>query len=140
MRIVIDTSVLVAASRSRRGASYALVAMIPSDMFQPCLSVSLYVEWQQAFSRSENLPPGVSSEIAIDFLRYLAAQSYLQEIYFLWRPMLRDPDDDMVLELAVASRSQVIVTHNVGDFFGSESFGIAVEKPAAFLKRVRGQT
>jgi predicted nucleic acid-binding protein len=64
----------------------------------------------------------------------------LQEIYFLWRPMLKDPDDDMVLELAVASRSQVIVTHNVGDFFRSNSIGIVVERPAAFLKRVRGQT
>lgn len=64
----------------------------------------------------------------------------MQEIYFLWRPMLKDPDDDMVLELAVASRSQVIVTHNVGDFFRSDSFGSIAEKPGAFLKSVRGQT
>ena len=54
--------------------------------------------------------------------------------------MLKDPDDDMVLELAVASRSQVIVAHNVRDFFRSDSFGIVVERAAAFLKRVRGQT
>ncbi len=54
--------------------------------------------------------------------------------------MLKDPDDDMVLELAVASRSQVIVAHNVGDFFRSDSFGIFVETPAAFLRRVWGQT
>jgi putative PIN family toxin of toxin-antitoxin system len=139
MRIVIDTSVLVAASRSRRGASFAVLAAIPSGLFQPCLSVSLYVEWQQALSRPENIPQGVTPDMVTGFLRYLASQSHLQEIYFLWRPVLRDPDDDMVLELAVASRSTVIVTHNVIDFVGSQEFGVEILRPSAFLRRIRGE-
>lgn len=139
LRIVIDTSVLVAAARSRRGASFAIVKQIPSNLFQPCLSVALYVEWQQVLSRPENIPPGVSSETVAGFLRYIASESYLQEIYFLWRPVLKDPNDDMVLELAVASQSKMIVTHNVADFAGADRFGIEVLRPGSFLSRMRGE-
>lgn len=138
-RIVIDTSVLVAATRSRKGASFAIVEKIPSNLFRPCLSVALYVEWQQVLSRPENIPPGVSSVEVAGFLRYLASQSHLQEIYFLWRPALKDPRDDMVLELAVASQSKMIVTHNVADFVGADRFGIEVLRPASFLARIRGR-
>ncbi|MBI3852941.1 MAG: putative toxin-antitoxin system toxin component, PIN family [Verrucomicrobia bacterium] len=102
MRVVLDTNVLVAAARSRRGASYALVSSIPSAGFELCLSVSLYMEWQQVLTRDENLSPGRTVEETRNYLRYLAGQSHLQEIHFLWRPFLRDADDDMVLELAFA--------------------------------------
>src|SRR5688572_16171813 len=95
MRVVIDTNVLVAAARSRRGASFALVSSIPSSTFQLCLSVSLYCEWQQVLTRKENLPPGRAPEDAVQFLQYLASQAHLQEIYFQWRPFLPDADDDM---------------------------------------------
>lgn len=134
-----DTSVLVAAARSRNGASFAIMKQIPSTLFQPCLSVALYVEWQQVLSRPENIPPGVSSEEVAGFLRYIASQAHLQEIYFLWRPVLKDPNDDMVLELAVASQSEIIVTHNVADFTGANRFGIDVIRPASFLARMRGE-
>ena len=88
MRVVMDTSVLVAAARSRRGASFALVSLIPAPEFQPCLSVGLYAEWQAILTRPENLTPGRTAEDALGFLRYLASQSHLQEIHFLWRPFL----------------------------------------------------
>jgi predicted nucleic acid-binding protein len=58
MRVVFDTSVLVAAARSRRGASFALVSVIPSPHFEICLSIGLYAEWQDALTRPEHLPPG----------------------------------------------------------------------------------
>jgi predicted nucleic acid-binding protein len=80
VRAVIDTSVLVAGSRSRRGASFAVLQLIGSDSFQPCLSVALYLEWQQALSRAENIPPGASRENVAGFLRFLAGKSHLQEI------------------------------------------------------------
>jgi predicted nucleic acid-binding protein len=82
MRVVFDTNVLVAAARSRLGASYALVSSIPAPAFQLCLSVSLYTEWQEVLSRVENLPPGGTAEDARRFVRYLASQSHLQEIHF----------------------------------------------------------
>jgi len=138
MRVVLDTSVLVAAVRSRKGASFALIQSIPAREFEICLSVSLYMEWQDVLTRQENLPPGRSREDALDFLRYLASRAHLQEIHFLWRPFLRDPNDDLLLELAFASGCQFIVTHNVRDFHGSELLGITAVKPGEFINLIRG--
>lgn len=139
MRVVFDTSVLMAAARSRNGASYALVSSVPAPEFQLCLSVGLYTEWQEVLTRPEHLPPGRTAEDALGFLRYLASQAHLQEIHFLWRPFLADADDDMVLELAFASGCRYIVTHNVTDFRGSEQLGIAALTPGAFLNLIRNQ-
>lgn len=127
---------LVAAVRSRRGASFALVSSIPAPEFVPCLSVGLYAEWQEVLTRPENLPPGGSPEDALAFIRYLAGESHLQEIHFLWRPFLTDPDDDMVLELAFAANCPYIITHNVADFRGSEQLGVTALPPREFLKQI----
>lgn len=97
MRVVFDTSVLVAAARSQQGASFAIVSSIPAPEFQPCLSVGLYTEWQAVLTRQESVPPGQTPEDVLRYLRYLAGQSHLQEIHFLWRPFPSDADDDMVL-------------------------------------------
>ncbi|GAB4090031.1 PIN domain-containing protein [Hydrogenophaga soli] len=133
MKIVLDTSVLVAAARSRLGASFALVASVPSPLFQLCVSVGIYTEWQSVMTRTEHLPPGASPELALGFVRYLASQAHLQDIHYLWRPFLRDPDDDMVLECAVAGGCPYIVTHNVKDFKGSEQLGVSAITPSRFL-------
>src|SRR5262249_27541549 len=137
MRVVLDTNVLVAAARSRQGASFALVSSIPSSEFQPCLSVGLYAEWQDVLARPETLPAGLTADDALRFVRYLAGQSHLQEIYFLWRPYLSDADDDMVLELAFAAGARHIITHNVSDFRGSEQFGVTAITPRDFLTVLR---
>ena len=135
-----DTSILVAAARSRQGASFALVSSIPAAQFQVCLSVGLYFEWQAVLTRSENVPPNRTPEDALRFLRYLASQSHLQEIHFLWRPFLPDADDDMILELAFAAGRRYIVTHNVKDFQGSEELGVTALTPGDFLRLVRSQS
>jgi putative PIN family toxin of toxin-antitoxin system len=140
MRVVFDTNVLVAAARSRLGASYALVSSIPTPAFQLCISVSLYAEWQEVLSRAENLPPGRTAEDARRFVQYLANQSHLQEIHFLWRPFLRDPDDDMAMELAFAAGCRHIVTHNVTDFYGAEQLGVTALSPCEFLNLIRNKT
>ncbi len=139
MRVVFDTSVLVAAARSRQGASFALVSSIPSPHFQLCLSVGLYAEWQEVLTRSENLPPRQTAEDALRFLRYLASQAHLQRIHFLWRPFLPDADDDLVLELAFSAGSRYIITHNVKDFHGSEELGITAVSPRDFLRLLRAE-
>ena len=139
MRVILDTNVLVAAARSRQGASFALVSAIPASDFQPCLSVGLYAEWQAVLTRPENLPPGLTPEDALGFIRFLAGQCHLQEIHFLWRPFLPDADDDMVLELALAAGCQHIITHNVRDFTGSEQLGVTALSPGEFLQLIRKQ-
>jgi putative PIN family toxin of toxin-antitoxin system len=138
MRVVFDTSVLVAAVRSRNGASFALVNAVPSDEFQISLSVGLYLEWEAVLTRPEHLPPGRTAEDAQAFLRYLAANAWLQDIFFHWRPFLTDPDDDMILELAFAADCDFIVTHNVRDFVGCEQMGVKAITPRDFLKLMRG--
>jgi putative PIN family toxin of toxin-antitoxin system len=140
MRVVIDTSVLVAAVRSRQGASFAVVSSIPHPSFEPCLAVGLYTEWQEVLTRKENIPPGRTPDDAKRFLHYIASQSHLQEIHFLWRPFLPDPDDDMVLELAFAAGCRYIVTHNVRDFDGSERLGVSAIAPRDFLNLIRTQS
>jgi predicted nucleic acid-binding protein len=137
LKVVLDTNVLVAAARSRQGASFALVSAIPHPRFQLCLSVGLYAEWQDALTRPENLPPGRSADDARGFLRYLASQARLQQIHFLWRPFLPDADDDMVLELALAAGCQHIITHNVADFRGADQLGVTVMTPRDFLNLLR---
>lgn len=136
MRVVFDTSVLVAAARSRRAASFALVNSIPSSSFQICLSVPLYLEWQDVLTRPEHLPSGRSAQDALAALRALAACAHLQDIYYLWRPFLGDPDDDMVLELAVAANCRYIVTHNPRDFAGALQLGVEIVLPGEFLRIV----
>jgi predicted nucleic acid-binding protein len=137
MHVVFGTSVLAAATRSRRGASFALVSSIPSERFQICLSVGLYFEWQDVLTRAEHLPPGKTAEDSLAFLRYLCAQAHHQEIFYLWRPFLADPADDMILELAFAAECPYIVTHNVRHFRGCERLGIEAITPAQFLERLR---
>lgn len=140
MKVVLDTNVLVAAARSRQGASFALVHLIPSPRFTICLSVGLYCEWQDVLTRPANLPPGSTSDDVLAFLRYVAGQAHLQEIHFLWRPFLNDPDDDMVLELAFAAGCRHIITHNGKDFHGSERLGVTVLTPREFLNQVRASS
>ncbi len=136
-RIVLDTSVLVAAARSRNGASYQLVSMLPSPLFELALTVPLYTEWQSVLSRAEYLPSGASPELALGFVRYLASVAHLQDVHFLWRPFLKDPDDDMVLECAVAAGCTYIVTHNVRDFRRAASLGVQAIAPSEFVKILR---
>ena len=137
MRVVLDTTVLVAASRSRNGASFQLVSMLPSRQFEIALTIALYTEWQAVLTRPEHLPPGITAEAALGFLRYLASTAHLQDVHFLWRPFLRDPDDDMVLECAASSGSQFIVTHNTRDFRRAPELKVQAILPGDFLKLLR---
>jgi putative PIN family toxin of toxin-antitoxin system len=137
MKIVLDTNVLIAATRSRRGASFELLSLLPDPRFQIALSVSLYTEWQDVMTRPEHMPPGMGPEDAQRFLRYLVSIAHLQDVYYLWRPFLRDPDDDMVLECAVASGSRYLATHNLRDFQKITQLGVQPVTPAQFLALLR---
>ena len=71
-----------------------------------------------------------------DILDYLCAAAIKRDVYYLWRPVLRDPDDDMVLELAVTAGCDYIVTYNKNDFKGAERFGIQVVDAREFLQKI----
>jgi predicted nucleic acid-binding protein len=72
-----------------------------------------------------------------EIVDYLCAACEPQAIYYLWRPILRDPKDDMVLEVAVAAGCDTSVTFNARDFQGADRFGLRIQTPAEFLKETK---
>lgn len=136
MLVVLDTNVLVAGVRSRRGASFELLSRIGTGEFDIAVSVPLVLEYEDVLLR--HLPATSLNEANIrDIIDYICSVATRQPIFFLWRPKLRDPGDDLVLELAVAANCDVIVTHNVRDFVGVERFRIRVLNPGMFLNELR---
>jgi len=132
-RIVLDTNVVVAGLRSRLGASNRLLSLVGTGRFVHVISVALLFEYETAVTRPESRIALPSAAID-DVLDYLCSAGQRQEIYFLWRPTLPDPSDDLVLEVAAHGRCDRIVTFNTRDFVGSERFGIKAETPGAFLR------
>lgn len=134
-RVVLDTSVLVAALRSRRGASYRLLSLLGDERFETNISVPLLLEYEAAAKRLVGTIPLTEEDIAA-ILDYICAVSRRWKLHYLWRPVLRDPKDEMVLELAVTAGCEFIITHNVRDFEGAEQFGIRVVTPREFLVEI----
>ncbi len=132
--VVIDTNILVSALQSSRGASYALISRLPSDKFRFALSVPLYLEYQAVLTRKEHMTGASTEEEILAFLRYLCRIAVHQDIFYLWRPWLKDPTDDMILELAVAAQCRYIVTYNLKDFRNIHKFGIEAVIPRQFLE------
>src|SRR5438105_8882633 len=117
-RAVIDSNVLVSALRSRRGASFRLLSLLGDARWQPVVSVALVVEYEEVGKREAlrlELPEWVVDDI-IDMFCRLSSQ---HQIRFRLRPVLNDPDDEFLLELAAASRADSIVTYNIRDFRGA---------------------
>jgi predicted nucleic acid-binding protein len=136
--VVLDANVLVAALRSRRGASFALVSKIGSAWL-PLISVPLVLEYEAVGKReAQRLDIPESAIEAI--LRAFCFFGCETEIYFRVRPFLSDPGDEFILELAVAGRADAIVTHNIRHFRGVDRFGIRVLTPLDFLRTIDMET
>jgi predicted nucleic acid-binding protein len=123
-------------------AQYAIVSRLPSEHFQMALTVPLYLQYQAVLTRPEHMTGASTRDDILNFLRYLCSIAHRQRVFFLWRPWLKDPLDDMVLEAAVASQSRYLITHNLRDFTGSrieEHFGIVPIRPREFLHRLRSR-
>jgi putative PIN family toxin of toxin-antitoxin system len=137
MRLVLDTNVLVAAFRSRTGAAAELVRLIRRRQLTMVATVALFVEYEAVLTRPEHLAKAAmtlfDAAIALDVLAAITAPV---EAHFLWRPRLKDPDDDMVLEAAVNGHADAIATFNARDFADvTRDFGIEVLMPADVLRR-----
>ncbi len=136
LRIVLDTNILVSALRSRRGASFTLLEHLEGGDFEAAVSVPLVLEYEDVLLR-EVAGPFKPQDVR-DFIDAICSLAHRQAIFFLWRPLLPDPKDDMVAELAIAAGCSAIVTHNVRDFGALDAFGVAVLTPAKLLHRLRG--
>jgi putative PIN family toxin of toxin-antitoxin system len=135
IRVVMDTNVLVAALRSRQGASFKMLSLVDSGNFTICLSVPLVLEYEAA-SKKHSKATGLTAIDVDAIIDYLCLVGEHYRIYYLWRAFLRDPKDDMVLELAVTSSAEAIVTYNKGDFKGVNQFGVKVFSPKALLQQI----
>ncbi len=134
--IVLYTNVLVAALRSKRGASYQLVRLIGSGVFRINISVALALEYEDVLKRNDMLRGGMTAESIEDFLDYLFTTANLVPYVMRRQPVLRDPDDERILEVAVQYRA-MIVTHNTKHFVGAERHGVPIRTPAEFLRTLR---
>ncbi|MGH9751404.1 MAG: putative toxin-antitoxin system toxin component, PIN family [Blastocatellia bacterium] len=132
---VIDTNILVSALKSKRGASYKILSLMPTGKFEFHLSVPLVCEYESVLKRSDLNLTWTMDEIdeLIDIICLLGVK---HEIWYLWRPFLQDAGDEFVAEVAVTAQAEAIVTQNVRDFKGMEKFGIDVLTPKEFLQRI----
>lgn len=130
--IVIDTNVLVAGLRSNRGYGFRLLSLVGHGQFDIHLSVPLVLEYEAVLNRE--LLTAIPRNVVDAVIDYHCAVAHHHRIFYLWRPFLRDPKDDMVLELAVAAQCSYIVTYNTRDFQGIEQFSVQAIEPGGFLK------
>ena len=135
-KVVIDTNVLVSALRSRDGASFLLISLLgENENFDIYISVALILEYEDAAKRLLG-KIAVTENVIDDVIDYICLVGKEQQVFFLWRPFLKDPGDDMVLELAVAAGCNFIITHNQKDFKNIEDFGIQAISPVEFLQMI----
>ena len=132
-QIVLDTNIIYSALRSKRGASYRLLSLLDSAKLEINLSVPLVIEYEDVLLRNIDTLNISESEVG-QLLDYLCLVGNWHEVYFLWRPILKDPEDDMVLELAVRANCKYIVTYNKADFQGVDKFDIKLATAKEFLQ------
>lgn len=139
MRIVLDTSCVVAAMRSPSGASAEILRLARKSRVSLLLSVPLAIEYEAICRRPEHCKrAGLNEEEVGIFLDAVIGMAEPVETHFLWRPQLRDAADEMVLEAAVNGRADAIATFNRNDFgMTPMAFGIEVLLPKEVLARIR---
>lgn len=135
MYAVLDTSVLVAGLRSNRGASFQILRAVRAGDIRIAVSVALVLEYESVILRP-GLVPGFTADEHRRIVDGLCQLADHQQVFFAWRPFLPDPDDDLVLELAVAASAKFVITHNISDFRGSESMGVRAITPATTLNMI----
>lgn len=137
-RIVLDTNVLVAASRSRLGASFALLQLLRNNRYRALVSVPLMLEYEAVLKRPEQQAvSGRNAAMTDAFLDALCLCVEPVHLHYLWRPQLRDPSDEMVLETALNGRADALVTLNTRDFIAAAHFNLPVLTPGVFLHQLQ---
>jgi putative PIN family toxin of toxin-antitoxin system len=132
-RIVIDTNVFIAALKSKCGASFKLLFDIDRNKFILNISPTLIFEYESVAKRKDQNIILSHSEIDV-IIDMICKWAEHWEIFYLWRPLLKDPKDDFILELAIESHSDYIISYNKADFEGTEKFGIQVISPKELLE------
>jgi len=140
MKIVLDTNIVLSALLSNRGASNLLITwLFQNKKKYNVVSNTLLTEFEDVLTRDKNIQQfnNLTKEDVLAFIDDICLISYHQSIHFLWRPFLKDSNDDMVLEVAVNANVRAIITFNPKDFKGvKEKFGIDILTPKEYLIKV----
>ena len=136
---MLDTDVVVAAMRSPRGASAAILGEARLGRVALALTVALALEYEAVCMRPEHrMAAGLSRPQAVVFVNAVMAMAEPVETHYRWRPQLRDPADEMVLEAAINGRAEALVTFNYRDYGDApEQFGIELLLPRDAIRRIR---
>lgn len=132
-QIVLDTNVLLAGLRSQNGASYKLLTILNDNRWQLNISTALVFEYEEILKR-EQMQLGLNLEDIDNVIKALCAIGNKRSIFYLRRPLLNDPDDEFLVDLAVESQADYIITYNQKDLQPAEKFGIKVVTPKQFLQ------
>jgi len=138
IKVVLDTSIIVSGLRSRRGASNRLLVEMTRGVVRPVVTTPLFLEYESVLKRAEQRLVTGLSDVQIDaFLAAFASAAIGVETFYRWRPQLRDPADEMVLECVVNGEADVLVTHNIKDFGQTDKqFGYRLLTPSALLQEI----
>jgi putative PIN family toxin of toxin-antitoxin system len=138
MRLVLDTNVLVAALRSPKGASAALLSALREGRATMVANPALFLEYEATLKRAEHLAAaGLSSDQVDEVMSALALLLSAAPAGPLLRPLLSDPDDEMVLEAAVNGGADAVVTFETRTFAPvAPGFGIEVLTPGQACRRI----
>ena len=134
--VIIDTNVLFAGLYSSTGASFQILRLLNDRKIKPVISTTLLFEYEDVLKREQTVLKLSHKQVDV-ILDNICALSNFQEIYFLWRPYLKDPKDDHILEVAVASKTKTILTHSLKDFKGVEKFSINAITPGNYLEKIK---
>jgi putative PIN family toxin of toxin-antitoxin system len=137
MRLVLDTNVVVAALRSGAGASAEILRLARLGRIQLVGSMALALEYLEVCERQEHITAsGLDQPMARMFIEGVCATMKTYRKHWSYRPVLNDPDDEMVLEAAINGVCDAIVTFNQRDFLEARLFGIEVLLPRDVLRRI----
>ncbi len=136
-KAVLDTNVLVAALKSRAGASFRVMELVVAGRLQPAVTTPLMLEYESVLTRPGLLPPTLSPSDISRFLDWFAHVASRHRVHFLWRPQLPDPNDDLVLETSLAANCPYLITFNIRDFHGAADLGVVALTPKQFLTHLQ---
>lgn len=134
--IVIDTNVILSALQSNKGKSFELISKITEDVFDFAISVPLTLEYEAVLKRKLDRTIFTDTDIE-DFINYLCKVGIKTKLFYLWRPYLKDPFDDHVLEVTIQANARTIVTYNKKDFKEAENLGLKILTPKEFLETLQ---
>jgi putative PIN family toxin of toxin-antitoxin system len=137
--VVLDSSVVISAFRSRHGASHRLLGLVAERRLVPLATPALFLECEEVLKRPDQREiSGLTLSQVDAALAALASAIEPVEVRFAWRPQLLDSDDEMVLDAAVNGQADALITHNLADFGrAAPQFGLLVLSPGELLKRMK---